>query len=71
MNDFKEDLLDALAIFRMRLNNIAFPKTLIIFLVVLLWPIFYFLMAFTTIKLIFSCLAASSLVYLFLDQNSN
>tara|TARA_Y100000814_G_C12049889_1_gene305756 strand:- start:115 stop:330 length:216 start_codon:yes stop_codon:yes gene_type:complete len=64
MDDLKEDLLDTVAIFRERVNNLGVSGLIMMLLPLLLWPFLYFLMAFGLIKLIISGSGAAILTSL-------
>ena len=70
MDDFKEDLLDTVAVLKQTFKNIGLVSWALIFISILLWPIFYLLLSISFLKLVTSGLGTIYLA-IFLKKNSN
>ena len=62
MGDFKEDLLDTLAIFKNKLSNQNIISKLALLTTLLIWPVLYTLLKFSLIKLIISAFGSIFLI---------
>ena len=70
MGDIKEDLLDTAAIFKEKFKDLGFRGILLILLTFCLWPLFYFLLAFSFLKFTISGIATLYLSVLSYKSNS-